>query len=88
MLAYAGLDPPKYESSEENHKGYMVKHNSSHLRQLIMNASDSFVLHNLCCISISVQKEKWRQALENSSKSCCSKTCQNHFLSREKWCGL
>ncbi|WP_195599329.1 transposase [Longibaculum muris] len=58
MLAYAGLDPPKYESSEENHKGYMVKHNSSHLRQLIMNASDSFVLHNLCCISISVQKEK------------------------------
>lgn len=46
MLAYAGLDPSRNELGEENHKGHMVKHGSSYLRQLIMNASDSFTLHN------------------------------------------
>lgn len=46
MLAYAGLDPSKNESGEENHKGHMVKHGSGHLRQLLMNAADSFALHN------------------------------------------
>ncbi len=46
MLAYAGLEPPKNESDEESHKGYMVKHGSSYLRQFIMIAVDSFTLHN------------------------------------------
>lgn len=46
MLAYAGLDPSRNESGEEKHNGHMVKHGSGHLRQLIMNAADSFALHN------------------------------------------
>ena len=66
MLAYAGLDPSRNESGEENHKGHMVKHGSSHLRQLIMNASDSFALHNPVIYQYQIKKRNegkhWRVA--------------------------
>lgn len=64
MLAFSGLDPSKNESGQESHKGKMVKHGSSHLRQLIMNASDSFALHNPVIFQYQLKKRNegkhWR----------------------------
>lgn len=39
MLAYAGLDAGRYQSGQSNHKGRMVKHGSSYLRQALMNVA-------------------------------------------------
>jgi transposase len=41
MLAYAGLDAAHYQSGLANHKGRMVKHGSSYLRQALMNVAFS-----------------------------------------------
>ena len=46
MLAFAGLEPSRNESGQDDFKGHMVKHGSGHLRQIIMNVVDTFVLHN------------------------------------------
>lgn len=66
MLAYAGLDPSRNKSGEEKHSGHMVKHGSSHLRQLIMNVADSFALHNPVIYQYQSKKRKegkhWRVA--------------------------
>ena len=34
------------ESGQDNFKGHMAKHGSSHLRQIIMNVVDTFALNN------------------------------------------
>ena len=46
MLAFAGLEPSRNESGQDDFKGHMVKHGSGHLRQIIMNVVDTFALHN------------------------------------------
>ena len=46
ILAYAGLEPSTIQSGELEHKGRMVKHGSSHLRYVLMNASVYSLVHN------------------------------------------
>lgn len=46
LLAFAGLDPSRYQSGEEDYTGHMVKHGSSYLRQYLMNVAESSLIHN------------------------------------------
>ena len=66
MLAFAGLDSSRYQSGQENFKGHMVKHGSSHLRQIIMNVADTFALNNPVIYDYQTKKIKegkhWRVA--------------------------
>ena len=66
MLAYAGLESSKNESGQDNFKGHMVKHGSSHLRQIIMNVVDTFALNNPVIYDYQSKKIKegkhWRVA--------------------------
>lgn len=66
MLAYAGLESSKNESGQNNFKGHMVKHGSSHLRQIIMNVVDTFALNNPVIYDYQSKKIKegkhWRVA--------------------------
>ncbi len=44
-LAFAGLEPSTIQSGCSEHNGKMVKHDSSHLRAAIMNASEYVFMH-------------------------------------------
>ena len=46
MLAYAGLEPSRNESGTQNNGGYMVKHGSSYLRYVLLNAAQMLIVHN------------------------------------------
>lgn len=47
MLAYAGLEPSKNDSGTKiNGQSHMVKHGSSYLRFVILNASQMLITHN------------------------------------------
>ena len=46
MLAYAGLEPSKSESGTQNNGGHMVKHGSSYLRYVLLNAAQMLIVHN------------------------------------------
>ena len=46
MLAFAGLEPGKFQSGTLAHDGKMVKHGSSHLRYALMNCANTVCLHN------------------------------------------
>lgn len=45
MLAYAGLDCVRSQSGTQDFKGKMVKHGSGYLRQALMNAAESMIIH-------------------------------------------
>ena len=66
MLAFAGLDVSRYQSGNQDSKGRMVKHGSSHLRQIIMNVVETFALHNPVIYDYQTKKIKegkyWRVA--------------------------
>ena len=66
MLAFAGLECSRNESGTEDFKGHMVKHGSSHLRQIIMNVVDTFALNNPVIYDYQCKKIKegkhWRVA--------------------------
>ena len=66
MLAFAGLDVSRYQSGNQDSKGRMVKHGSSHLRQILMNVVDTFALHNPVIYDYQTKKIKegkyWRVA--------------------------
>lgn len=66
MLAFAGLESSRYQSGQENFKGHMVKHESGHLRQIIMNVVDTFALNNPVIYDYQSKKIKegkhWRVA--------------------------
>ena len=46
LLAFAGLEPSTIQSGEAEHNGKMVKHGSSHLRFVLMNAAQYSLIHN------------------------------------------
>lgn len=46
MLAYAGLEPSKTSQAQKDNNGHMVKHGSSYLRFVILNASQTLITHN------------------------------------------
>jgi transposase len=46
LLAFAGLEPGKFQSGTLAHEGKMVKRGSSHLRYALMNCANSVCLHN------------------------------------------
>ena len=46
LLAFAGLDPSRYQSGEADYGGHMVKHGSSYLRQYLMNVAETSLIHN------------------------------------------
>ena len=46
MLAYAGLEPSRNQSGTEDNNGHMVKHGSSYLRFVILNAAQMLITHN------------------------------------------
>ena len=46
MLAYAGLEPSKTSQAQKDNNGHMVKHSSSYLRFVILNASQMLITHN------------------------------------------
>lgn len=46
VLAFAGLEPSTIQSGENEHRGRMVKHGSSHLRYALMNAAEYSLIHN------------------------------------------
>ena len=46
ILAYAGIEPSINESGEFSGSGKMVKHGSSYLRKYLMNAAETFYVHN------------------------------------------
>ena len=45
------------ESGQDNFKGHMEKHNPSHLRQIITNFVDTFVLNNPVIYDYQSKKE-------------------------------
>ena len=45
------------ESGQDNFKGHMAKHGSSHLRQIIMNVVDTFALNNPVIYDYQSEKE-------------------------------
>jgi transposase len=46
LLAFAGLEPGKFQSGTLAHEGKMVKRGSSHLRYVLMNCANTVCLHN------------------------------------------
>jgi len=46
VLAFAGLEPSRHQSGDSEFKGHMVKRGSSFLRQVLMNVSESSLIHN------------------------------------------
>lgn len=46
MLAYAGLEPSTNESGTHDGGGHMVKHGSSYLRYVLLNAAQLAIVHN------------------------------------------
>ncbi|MCL2086120.1 MAG: IS110 family transposase [Oscillospiraceae bacterium] len=46
LLAFAGLEPGKFQSGTLSHEGKMVKRGSSHLRYALMNCANTVCLHN------------------------------------------
>ena len=46
MLAFAGLEPGKFQSGTLEHEGKMVKRGSSHLRFALMTCANTVRLHN------------------------------------------
>jgi len=46
MLAYAGLEPSTNESGTHDGGGHMVKHGSSYLRFVLLNAAQLVITHN------------------------------------------
>ena len=46
MLAYAGLEPSRNQSGTEDNNGHMVKHGSSYLHYVLLNASQMLITHN------------------------------------------
>ena len=46
LVAFAGLDCAYYQSGESEFTGRMVKRGSSYLRQYLMNAAITVMLHN------------------------------------------
>ena len=51
------LESFRNESGQDNFKGYMAKHGSSHLRQIIMNVVDTFALNNPVIYDYQSKKE-------------------------------
>lgn len=58
MTAFAGLEPSKNDSGEQSHKGHMVKHGSSYLRQTLMNVAESSLIHNPKIYEYYINKRK------------------------------
>ena len=46
LLAFAGLEPGKFQSGTSEREGKMVKRGSSHLRYALMNCATTVCLHN------------------------------------------
>ena len=46
MLSFAGLEPGYYQSGLAEHGGHMVKHGSSYLRYVLLNAAQMLIVHN------------------------------------------
>lgn len=46
MLAYSGLEPSKNDSGQHFGSSKMVKHGSAYLRKYLMNAAETFYVHN------------------------------------------
>lgn len=58
LLAFAGLEPSRFQSGTLESSGHMVKHGSPYLRQALMNVAESSLMHNPVLYDFYLKKRK------------------------------
>lgn len=74
MLAFAGIEPGINDSGTESHGGRMVKHGSSQLRYVLLNACLPLIRFDLTFATYYEKKRARRQETQGSDYSRSKET--------------
>ena len=73
MLAFAGIEPGINDSGTESHGGRMVKHGSSQLRYVLLNACLPLIRFDLTFCNLLRKRKRAEGKKTSSSHYTCSK---------------